>query len=178
MADCVTSLGGIELDVDALGIDYAYSCTQKCLGAPPGMSPVTVSERALERLRSAPHPVSFLLDLPLLVDYRVGRPARYHHTAPSLAIYALHEALRLVLEEGLEERWARHVDAGAHLRAGLARRGLELLADPEVQLPQLTAVRVPEGVDGPSAQRRLLRDHAIELGGGLAPAPRRSGASG
>jgi alanine-glyoxylate transaminase / serine-glyoxylate transaminase / serine-pyruvate transaminase len=169
MADCVTSLGGIELDVDALGIDYAYSCTQKCLGAPPGMSPVTVSESALDRLRTAAHPVSFLLDLPLLLDYWVGRPARYHHTVPSLSIYALHEALRLVLDEGLEERWARHADAGAHLRAGLAQRGLELLADPEVQLPQLTAVCVPDGVDGKAVQGRLLREHAIEVGGGLGP---------
>lgn len=169
MADCVTSLGGVEVDADAMGIDFGYSCTQKCLGGPPGMSPVTVSERALERLRRSPHPVSFLLDLPLLLDYWVGRPARYHHTVPVLAIYALHEALRLVLEEGLPERWDRHADAGAHLREGLAGRGLELLADPAVQLPQLTAVRVPDGVDGKAVQGRLLRDHGIEVGGALGP---------
>src|SRR5918996_556425 len=112
MADCVTSLGGVELDVGAWGIDYAYSCTQKCLAAPPGMSPIAVSEAALERIRWRTTPVPFSFDLALLERYWIARPATYHHTAPILHIYALHEALRLALEEGLERRWARHTEAG------------------------------------------------------------------
>jgi alanine-glyoxylate transaminase / serine-glyoxylate transaminase / serine-pyruvate transaminase len=170
MADCVTSLGGIELDVDAWGIDYAYSCTQKCLGAPPGMSPVAISERGLERMRARRTPVSFSLDFELLARYWVQRPVAYHHTAPILHIYALHEALRGLLGEGLEARWRRHAEAGGRLQRHLWLRGLELLADPDHQLPQLTAVRVPAGVDGKSVQTRMLREHGIEIGGGLGPA--------
>jgi alanine-glyoxylate transaminase / serine-glyoxylate transaminase / serine-pyruvate transaminase len=170
MADCVTSLGGSPLDVGGWGVDYAYSCTQKCLSAPPGMSPVAVSEAALERVRTRRLPAPFSFDLLMLERYWVERPATYHHTAPILAIYALHEALRLLDEEGLEARWARHAEAGAHLQRELAARGLELLADPDHQLAQLTAVRVPDGVDGKEVQVRLLREHGIEVGGGLGPA--------
>jgi alanine-glyoxylate transaminase/serine-glyoxylate transaminase/serine-pyruvate transaminase len=170
MADCVTSLGGMELDVGAWGVDYAYSCTQKCLAAPPGMSPVAVSEAALERIRWRTTPVPFSFDLTLLEQYWIARPATYHHTAPILHIYALHEALRLVLEEGLEERWSRHAEAGAYLQREIAERGLEPLADPDHQLAQLTAVRVPDGVDGKAVQSRLLRENGIEVGGGLGPA--------
>jgi alanine-glyoxylate transaminase/serine-glyoxylate transaminase/serine-pyruvate transaminase len=169
MADCVTSLGGVPLDVGAFGVDFAYSCTQKCLGAPPGMSPVAASDRALERVRSRRTPLPFSFDLLMLERYWVERPAVYHHTAPILSIYALHEALRLLLEEGLEARWERHARAAEHLRHGLAERGLELVADPEHQLAPLTAVRVPEGVDGKEVQGRMLRDHGIEIGGGLGP---------
>jgi alanine-glyoxylate transaminase/serine-glyoxylate transaminase/serine-pyruvate transaminase len=170
MADCVTSLGGVELEVGAWGVDYAYSCTQKCLSAPPGMSPIAVSEAALERIRGRTAPVPFSFDLLALGRYWVERPATYHHTAPILHIYALHEALRLALEEGLDQRWARHAQAGSHLRREIAERGLELLADPAHQLAPLTAVRVPEGVDGKAVQTRLLREHGIEVGGGLGPA--------
>jgi alanine-glyoxylate transaminase/serine-glyoxylate transaminase/serine-pyruvate transaminase len=170
MADCVTSLGGSPLDVGGWGVDYAYSCTQKCLSAPPGMSPVAVSEAALERVRTRRLPAPFSLDLLMLERYWVERPATYHHTAPILAIYALHEALRLLDEEGLEARWARHAEAGAHLQRKLAARGLELIADTAHQLAQLTAVRVPDGVDGKEVQVRLLREHGIEVGGGLGPA--------
>ena len=169
MADCVTSLAGTPLEVDAWGVDYAYSCTQKCLAAPPGMSPIAVSEAALERIRARRTPVPFSFDLLLLERYWIERPVTYHHTAPILSIYALHEALRLVLEEGLERRWARHAEAGAHLRRGIAERGLEPLADPDRQLAPLTAVRVPDGVDGKAVQARLLREHGIEVGGGLGP---------
>jgi alanine-glyoxylate transaminase / serine-glyoxylate transaminase / serine-pyruvate transaminase len=170
MADCVTSLGGVELDADAWGIDYAYSCTQKCLAAPPGMSPVAVSEAALERIRTRRTPPPFSFDLLLLEKYWVERPATYHHTAPILSIYALHEALRLLLEEGLAARWARHAEAGGHLQRELTARGLGLLADPEHQLAPLTAVRVHDGIDGKEIQGRLLREHGIEVGGGLGPA--------
>jgi alanine-glyoxylate transaminase/serine-glyoxylate transaminase/serine-pyruvate transaminase len=169
MADCVTSLAGVPLEIGAWGVDYAYSCTQKCLAAPPGMSPVAVSERALERLRSRRTPVPFTFDLLLLARYWVERPAAYHHTAPILAIYALHEALCGVLREGLEARWARHAEAAAHLQGSLEARGLEVLADPAHRLAPLTAVRVPEGVDGKAVQGRLLAEHGIEIGGGLGP---------
>jgi len=169
-ADCVTSLGGIPLQPELWGVDACASCTQKCLGAPPGMSPVSLSERALERVRSRRTPVPLSFDLELLARYWLERPAVYHHTAPILHVYALHEALRLVLEEGLEARWKRHEEAGRFLQEELRARGLELLADPDHQLPQLTAVRVPAGVDGRQVQLRLLREHGIEVGGGLGPA--------
>jgi alanine-glyoxylate transaminase / serine-glyoxylate transaminase / serine-pyruvate transaminase len=169
MADCVTSLGGVELDVGRWGIDYAYSCTQKCLGAPPGMSPLAVSERAHDRMRSRTGPVPFSLDLLLHARYWNERPAAYHHTAPILHVYALHEALRQVCAEGVEARWRRHTDAGSFLQRELQSRGFELLADAEHRLAPLTAVRVPEGLDGKRAQVRLLREHGIEVGGGLGP---------
>ena len=120
-------------------------------------------ERALKTALANP------FDLLLLERYWVKRPAAYHHTAPVLGIYALHEALCGVLREGLEARWARHAEAAAHLRAALESRGLQLLADPEHRLAPLTAVRVPEGVDGQAVQGRLLREYGIEIGGGLGP---------
>ncbi|HLJ04571.1 MAG TPA: alanine--glyoxylate aminotransferase family protein [Solirubrobacteraceae bacterium] len=168
-ADCVTSLGGVELDFDGFGIDYAYSCTQKCLGAPPGMSPLAVSERAMERVRARKIPVPYSLDLQLLEGFWVKRPVVYHHTAPILHIYALREVLREIALEGLENRWERHSNAGAYLQIELLERGLELLADPDYQLAPLTAVRIPDGVDGKRVQTRLLREHGIEIGGGLGP---------
>jgi alanine-glyoxylate transaminase / serine-glyoxylate transaminase / serine-pyruvate transaminase len=169
MADCVTSLGGVPLEAGEWGVDFAYSCTQKCLAAPPGMSPLAVSERAMERIRARRTPVPFSFDLLLLERYWIERPAVYHHTAPVLGIYALHEALRLALEEGLEARWQRHALAAAHLRDELEARGLEVLAGPDCRLAPLTAVRVPEGVDGKAVQGRLLLEHGIEVGGGLGP---------
>jgi alanine-glyoxylate transaminase/serine-glyoxylate transaminase/serine-pyruvate transaminase len=169
MADCVTSLGGVPLDVGRWGVDYAYSCTQKCLAAPPGMAPVAISPRAWRRIHSRRAPVPFSLDLELLRRYWAERPAVYHHTTPVLGVYALHEALRRVLDEGLEVRWARHAAAGAHLQAALRGRGLELLADPRRQMAPLTAVRVPEGVDGKAVQAHMLAERGIEIGGGLGP---------
>src|ERR671915_508863 len=154
MADCVTSLGGVPLETGAWGVDFAYSCTQKCLGAPPGMSPLAMSERAMERIRTRRTAVPFSFDLQLLERYWIERPAAYHHTAPILAIYALHEALRLVLAEGLEARWARHAQAAAHLRKELETRGLEVLAVPDHRLAPLTAVRVPRDVHGKAVPAR------------------------
>jgi alanine-glyoxylate transaminase/serine-glyoxylate transaminase/serine-pyruvate transaminase len=168
-ADCVTSLGAIELEPELWGIDYCASCTQKGLAAPPGMSPVAASPRAVDAFAARTSPVDFNADLLLLADYWTKRPPTYHHTAPILQIYALHEALRLALDEGWEARLARHADAGAHFQAGLRDRGLETVADPAHQLPQLTAVRVPDGVDAKLVQTRLLREHRIEVGGGLGP---------
>jgi alanine-glyoxylate transaminase/serine-glyoxylate transaminase/serine-pyruvate transaminase len=168
MADCVTSLGGVELDFDGWGIDYAYSCTQKCLAAPPGMSPIAVSGSAMERVRERTAPIPFSVDLTLLEAYWVARPAAYHHTAPILHIYALHEVLRQTLAEGVEQRWARHTEAGRHLQDRARAAGFELLAEPEHQLAPLTAIRVPEGVDGKAVQQRLLAE-GVEVGGGLGP---------
>lgn len=167
--DCVTTLGGVEFDFAGWGVDYAYSCTQKCLGAPPGMSPVAISEAAMEVIRTRHTRYPFSFDFELLEAYWVRRPAVYHHTAPILNIYALHEAMRVVVEEGLDARWRRHSEAGAHLQEGLRARGLELLADPAHQLSTLSAVRVPQGVDAKGIQHRLLHEHAIEIGGGLGP---------
>jgi alanine-glyoxylate transaminase / serine-glyoxylate transaminase / serine-pyruvate transaminase len=169
MVDCVTTLGGMEVEFDDWGIDYAYSCTQKCVGAPPGMSPIAVSERALDRVRARRTPVPFSLDLQLLESYWVERPATYHHTAPILHIYALHEVLRQTLIEGLEQRWARHTEAGRHLQGRVREAGFELLAEPDYQLPQLTAIRVPEGIDGKAVQTQLVEQRGIEVGGGLGP---------
>lgn len=169
MADCVTTFGGVELDVAGWGVDFAYSCTQKCVGAPPGMSPLAVSPRAMQRSRTLRSPIPFSFDLDLLDRYWIKRPITYHHTAPILHTYALYEVLRQTLDEGLEARWARHAEAGAHLQRRAREMGLELLADPEHQLPPLTAIRVPDGVDGKAVQAELLREHGIEVGGGLGP---------
>lgn len=166
-ADCVTALGGIDVRVDDWGVDYAYACSQKCLAAPPGLSPIALSARAVERLGRPDVPYS--LDLAAHLRYWLDRPMTYHHTTPNLQYYALDEAIRLAREEGLEERIARHAAAGAHLQRGFQDRGFDLLADPACQLPQLTAVRVPDGVDGKAVQAALLRDHGIEVGGGLGP---------
>jgi alanine-glyoxylate transaminase/serine-glyoxylate transaminase/serine-pyruvate transaminase len=170
MADCVTTLGGVRIDFDAWGIDYAYSCTQKCLGAPPGMSPLAVSRRGLERIDARSRPVPFSLDLRLLRAYWIDRPAAYHHTAPILHVYALHEVLRQTLAEGVEERWQRHEDAGRRLAARAEEAGLEVLAEDGHRLAPLTALRVPDGVDGKDVQRQLLAEHGLEVGGGLGAA--------
>ncbi|MBA3747955.1 MAG: aminotransferase class V-fold PLP-dependent enzyme, partial [Solirubrobacterales bacterium] len=171
MADCVTTLGGTELDVHGWGVDYAYSCTQKCVGSPPGMSPISVSAAAIERFEARSTPVGFSFDFELLRKYWVERPATYHHTAPVLHIYALYEVLRETLAEGVAERCARHVAAGTHLQERLRDAGLRLIAEPEHQLPQLSAVAVPDGVDGNEVQDELLLEHGIEVGGGLPGAP-------
>ena len=171
MADCVTTLGGTELDIAGWGVDFAYSCTQKCVGAPPGMSPISVSEAGMERLAARRTPVAFSFDLELLRKYWVDRPATYHHTAPILHIYALYEVLRQTLDEGVAERCARHVTAGRHLQERVRDAGFELVAEPDHQLPQLTAVAVPDGIDGKAVQDELLLEHDIEVGGGLPGAP-------
>lgn len=169
MVDAVTALGGIPLDVDVWGIDYAYSCSQKCLASPPGLSPVTLSGRAFERIRARKAPTSFYLDLGLLATHW-REPGFYHHTTPILNVYALHESLRETLEEGLVARWARHADAGAYLQAELLERGFGLFAEEGYRLPQLTSVVVREGLDAGEVQRRVLREHGIEIGAGLGPA--------
>ena len=170
MADCVTTLGGVRIDFDAWGIDYAYACTQKCLGAPPGMSPIAVSQRALERIAARTTPIPFSLDLQLLRAYWIDRPAAYHHTSPILHVYALHEVLRQTLAEGVEARWERHERAGRRFAARAEESGLAVLAEPGHRLAPLTALRVPEGIDGKDVQKELLAEHGIEVGGGLGTA--------
>jgi alanine-glyoxylate transaminase/serine-glyoxylate transaminase/serine-pyruvate transaminase len=167
--DTVTSLGGCPVRLDASGIDAVYSGTQKCLSCPPGLSPVSLGPRAMQVATTRKRKVqSWYLDVNLLASYW-GQERVYHHTAPISMNYALHEALRLVLEEGLENRWARHRRNHEALRAGLAAMGLEITSQPGHQLWQLNAVRVPEGVDEAAARKRLLTDFNIEVGAGLGP---------
>jgi alanine-glyoxylate transaminase / serine-glyoxylate transaminase / serine-pyruvate transaminase len=167
LVDCVTSLGGIPVEVDAWGIDLAYSGTQKCLGVPPGLAPLTVSDRARERI--VEKPASWYLDLNLLGRYTGGATGArtYHHTAPITMVYALHAGLGAVLDEGLEDAHHRHAECGRLLQEGLQTRNLELFAAPGHRLPQLTTVYVPEGLDEAKARRCLLERHGIEVGGGL-----------
>jgi len=169
LVDCVTSLGGEEVSPNEWDIDYAYSCSQKSLGCPPGLSPFSVSERALETIRHRKEPVRFSFDIDLLEKYWVERPVTYHHTMPILQYYALYEGIRLSLEEGLSERWARHEDAGRYFQEQMRERGFSFLSDPEHQLWELSAIDVPEGADGKEVQTRILREHGIEVGGGLGP---------
>lgn len=169
LADCVTSLGGAPVLVDEWGIDAAYSGTQKCLSCPPGLSPITFGPRAVEVVKARKTKVqSWYLDLSLLAQYW-GEERVYHHTAPISMNYALREALRLVVEEGLEARFARHQANHRALAAGLAPLGLALAAEDGHRLPMLNAVTVPDGVDEAKVRARLLKDHGIEIGGGLGP---------
>jgi alanine-glyoxylate transaminase/serine-glyoxylate transaminase/serine-pyruvate transaminase len=169
LVDFVTSLGGEEVSPVEWNIDYAYSCSQKSLGCPPGLSPFCVSPRALDRLHERKASVPFSLDIGLLEKYWVERPITYHHTMPILQYYALYEGIRLALEEGLENRWARHEDAGRYFQRQMRDRGYTFLSDPDHQLWELSAIDVPEGVDGKDVQGRILREFGIEVGGGLGP---------
>lgn len=167
VVDCVTSLGGIEVDVDRWGVDVAYSGTQKCLGVAPGLSPFTVGAPA--RARLVDRPQSWYLDLNLIAKY-AGDPGAarvYHHTAPISMIFSLHAALGALLEEGLESAWARHAACGRLLQDGLVKLGFELFAEEGHRLPELTTVFVPDGVDDAGVRRTLLERYGIEIGGGL-----------
>jgi len=169
--DCVTSLGGMAIDIDAMGIDAAGSCSQKCLGAPPGLGPITIGPRAMAAVRARKqNPATWYLDLSLLFQYwgeeSASRKRAFHHTAPVASIYGIHEALRLILEEGLEARWARHQDAHEALVRGLDRIGLSLFTPPANRCPTINVVRVPDGVNEAKVRSRLL-DMGIEMGGGL-----------
>ena len=169
LADCVTSLGGAPVLIDEWGIDAAYSGTQKCLSCPPGLSPVTFGPRALDVMKARKTKVqSWYLDLSLLAQYW-GEERVYHHTAPISMNYALREALRLVVEEGLEARFARHRRNHEALAAGLAAIGLDLAAEAGHRLPMLNAVTVPDGIDEAAVRGRLLEEYGIEIGGGLGP---------
>jgi alanine-glyoxylate transaminase/serine-glyoxylate transaminase/serine-pyruvate transaminase len=170
IADCVTSLGGMPVRVDETGIDMAYSCSQKGLSCPPGLSPITLSQRAMEKLRARTEAGrSFYFDLKLLDDYYEGSH-RYHHTAPISMFYALREALAVIAEEGLDHRWERHRRNHLALVAGLEALGLRMhIADPAKRLWVLNTPRVPEGIDDAKVRKRLLGDHGIEILGGFGP---------
>jgi alanine-glyoxylate transaminase/serine-glyoxylate transaminase/serine-pyruvate transaminase len=167
--DAVTSLGGVPVETDRWGIDAIYSGSQKCLGAPPGLSPVTLGARAMAALKQRKTPVqSWYFDLSIIERYW-GSDRFYHHTAPISMNYALREALALLAEEGLENRIARHEQNGAALQTGITAMGLDLATNPAHQLPQVSVVRIPEGIDDLTVRRRLLKDWGIEVGGGLGP---------
>lgn len=170
LLDAVTSLGGCPVRIDEWGVDAVYSGTQKCLSCPPGLAPVSLSERAMKVVEARKSNVqSWYLDVNLLANYW-GEGARvYHHTAPISMNYALHEALRLVLEEGLENRWRRHEDNHLLLKNGLGDLGLSISSQTGHQLWQLNAVTVPGDVDETSVRLDLLNDHGIEVGPGLGP---------
>ncbi|UPM43478.1 pyridoxal-phosphate-dependent aminotransferase family protein [Halocatena salina] len=167
IADTVTSLGGVELRVDAWDIDIAYSSAQKCLSCPPGASPITLSDRAIDRILTRETPVrSWYLDLSLLEGYW-GEDRSYHHTAPITNVYALREALRLVAEEGIERRWERHRRVARTLVSGMEDLGLDRYAAEEYWLPSLNTVRIPDEVDETALIDHLLSKYGIEIAAGL-----------
>ena len=168
VVDAVTSYCGAEVKVDEWGIDAIYSGTQKCLSAPPGLSPVSFSERAVAALEQRKTKVqSWFLDLSLVKSYWEGAKRAYHHTAPVSSMFALREAYRLVLEEGLENRFARHRKNHELLKKELESMGFEFLVQPDCRLPMLNAVVIPPGIDEAATRKRLLDDYNIEIGGGL-----------
>lgn len=170
VADCVTSLAGVELYVDDWMLDVAYSGSQKCLSCVPGLSPITFSQQAVEKVKQRKSKVqSWFCDINLLMSYyESGEKTRaYHHTAPVNSLFAINEALRLVVEETLPTRWARHSAAAKHLYSRLDSAGLDIIVDPQSRLAPLTLVRIPDGVDDAAVRATLLNDRNIELGGGL-----------
>lgn len=167
VTDTVTSLGCVPVKLDEWEIDAAFSCSQKGLSCPPGLSPVSFSPRAVDVLKSRKSKVqSWYLDLTTIMSYW-GADRAYHHTAPITMVYAIREGLRLVLEEGLDARFARHRRNHAALKAGLTALGMQYIAVEGHQLPQLNAVRIPDGVDDLAGRKRLLTEFGIEVGGGL-----------
>ncbi|MCP3664138.1 MAG: alanine--glyoxylate aminotransferase family protein [Gammaproteobacteria bacterium] len=169
IVDAVTSLGGTPVKVDEWQIDAIYSGTQKCLSCTPGISPVSFSEAALEKIRNRKRPVqSWFMDLNLVMGYWGGGAKRaYHHTAPVNALYALHESLVMLQNEGLENAWQRHQQNHLALKAGLEAMGLTFIVPEAERLPQLNAVSIPEGVDDAAVRSRLLNEYNLELGAGL-----------
>jgi len=169
IVDAVTSLGGTPIEVDAWGIDAIYSGTQKCLSAPPGLSPVSFNERAADVIKNRNSKVqSWFLDLSLVMGYwGAGAKRTYHHTAPVNNLYGLHESLVILQEEGLEKAWARHAFHHQALKAGLEAMGLGLLVNEADRLPQLNAVLIPAGVDEAAVRTRLLQEFNLEIGAGL-----------
>lgn len=169
IVDAVTSLGGIELDVDGWNIDAIYSGTQKCLSCVPGLSPVSFSPAAVEVIKNRKTPVqSWFLDMDLVMGYwGNGGKRAYHHTAPVNSLYALHESLRILHNEGLEQAWKRHADMHQALKTGLESIGLEFVVDEAYRLPQLNMVSIPNGVDDAQVRSQLLNEFGLEIGAGL-----------
>jgi alanine-glyoxylate transaminase / serine-glyoxylate transaminase / serine-pyruvate transaminase len=167
VVDAVCGLGGVPMNIDEMRIDACYAGSQKSLGALPGLAPVTLNERAVQVIQHRKRLVqSYYLDLPKLNRYWNGDHA-YHHTACSNLVYAMREALRITLEEGLETRWARHQLHGEALRAGIKAMGLDILTQPGYELPVLTAVSLREGIDEMAIRKGLLEEYNIEIGGGF-----------
>ncbi|MCA3129683.1 MAG: aminotransferase class V-fold PLP-dependent enzyme [Rhodocyclaceae bacterium] len=170
IVDAVTSLGGCPVLVDEWGVDAIYSASQKCLSCTPGLSPVSFSDRVVERVRQRKDKVhSWFMDMNLLSSYWGNTNRTYHHTAPTNSLFALHEALLLIREETLQDCWARHRRHHVALKAGLEAMGLKFLVAEECQIPQMNAVRVPEGVDEAEVRKRLLNEFNLEIGAGLGP---------
>ncbi|WP_339770344.1 alanine--glyoxylate aminotransferase family protein [uncultured Paraglaciecola sp.] len=169
IVDAVTSLGGIELDVDGWQIDAIYSGTQKCLSCVPGLSPVSFSQQAVEVIKGRKTKVqSWFLDMELVMGYwGQGGKRAYHHTAPVNSLYALHEALRILHNEGLQSAWQRHADMHLALKAGLENIGLEFVVEEAYRLPQLNMVSIPQGVDDAKVRDQLLNEFGLEIGAGL-----------
>ncbi len=170
LVDCVTSLGGMPVTMDAWGADALYSGTQKCLSCPPGLAPLSFSDKALDKLKGRKNKVpNWYLDLSMIMNYWEGHTRAYHHTAPINMVYALYAAQRCVLDEGLAAVHARHREMHERLVRGLENMGLRMYVREEYRLPMLNAVTVPEGLDEAGVRSRLLREHAIEIGAGLGP---------
>ena len=169
IVDCVTSLGGTEVNLDVWGADAAYSGTQKCLSCAPGLSPISLSERAVSAIKNRTTPVaSWFLDLNLVMGYwGEGQKRAYHHTAPVNALYGLHEALVILEEETLAVSWERHQRNHRALKAGLEAMGLSFIVPEDERLPQLNAVTIPEGVDEAQVRQQLLQQYNLEIGAGL-----------
>jgi alanine-glyoxylate transaminase/serine-glyoxylate transaminase/serine-pyruvate transaminase len=170
LVDTVTSLGGMAVDVDGWGVDAVYSGTQKCLSVPPGLAPISFSERAIEKLGGRQKKVpNWYLDLSMIINYWEGAKRAYHHTAPINMLYALYAGLKCILDEGVDAVYARHTSAHEALVAGLGKLGMDMLVAPSSRLPMLNAVKVPEGLDEAAARKRLLDEFHIEIGAGLGP---------
>ena len=170
LVDCVTSMGGIEVKMDEWQIDALYSGTQKCLSCPPGLSPVSFSDRAVEKLTNRKTKVpNWYLDLSMITQYWSGNARVYHHTAPINMLYGLYQACYSILEEGLENVIKRHAEMHLLLVFELKTLGLELFVEKSARLPMLNAVKIPEGVDDAAVRSRLLKEFHIEIGGGLGP---------
>jgi len=170
IADAVTSLGGTPVLVDEWKIDAIYSASQKCLSCTPGLSPVSFSERVVEHVKKRKDKIhSWFMDMNLLLGYWGNTTRTYHHTAPGNSLFALHEALLLIKEEGLEQCWARHRRHHLALKAGLEAMGLKFLVEEKYQLPQMNAVMCPQGVDEAQVRKTLLSEFNLEIGAGLGP---------
>ena len=170
LVDAVTSLGGIEISMDAWGIDVLYSGTQKCISCPPGLSPISMSAKAVAAIKQRKSKVpNWYLDLTMIMNYWGGATRAYHHTAPINMLYGLYQALYLVFEEGEANVYKRHMDNHLLLVSGLKEKGISMLVDESCRLPMLNSVHIPQGVDDAGVRSRLLKEYKIEIGAGLGP---------
>jgi len=170
LVDTVTSLGGIPVEADRWSVDALYSGTQKCLSCPPGLSPVSFSERAVQVIGDRQSEVpNWYLDMSMVIQYWEGKKRVYHHTAPINMLYGLYQAMLMIFEEGIEQVFQRHLKVHRRLVAGLEAMGFEMLVSPQHRLPMLNSVKVPEGVDEAAVRSALRKEHRIEIGAGLGP---------